>query len=117
MPRSAARSPREPVTVCGMCGEPLPNRAGGRRYCGYDCSLAAEKARRPSLPKTDYTVALRADPCAYCGKRVKSTCLDHIDPLSKGGLNDELNLTASCRSCNASKNDDKLLAFLLWHSA
>lgn len=124
MKRSALRPPRKRVTDCVVCGRPLIEtlqmtpqgrpRGGGRIYCSYECSRKAEMDRRPSLPRTDYTKALRADPCAYCGKRVKSTCLDHIDALGKGGTNDEMNLTASCRSCNASKNDDPLLTFMLW---
>lgn len=53
---------------------------------------------------------LMGDPCCYCGEPM--TDLDHIDPISKGGDGGWENLTASCRSCNASKNDKPLLAWL-----
>jgi len=110
------------VTHCVVCGESLfdPDRfmpTGGRIYCGPKCADAAARARRAPLPETDYTAALRLDVCAYCGERAESICLDHIEPLRFGGANDETNLVAACRSCNASKNDDKLLPFLWWRSA
>jgi hypothetical protein len=34
--------------------------------------------------------------------------IDHIDPASKGGTNDLLNLTTSCQACKAGKSDRKL---------
>lgn len=43
--------------------------------------------------------------CSYCGWPAEATPLviDHIRPLSKGGSNDESNLTAACWRCNLGK--------------
>lgn len=45
--------------------------------------------------------------CSYCGIEIdfKSSVIDHIIPLSKGGTNDEENLTISCKKCNILKAD------------
>lgn len=52
-----------------------------------------------------------ADPCAYCGGA--ATEIDHIVPIKRGGTGAWDNLTSSCRSCNAKKNAQPLLTFLL----
>ncbi len=41
--------------------------------------------------------------CIYCGK--KSESIDHIEPLSKGGLSITKNCVPACLSCNGSKSD------------
>ncbi|WP_099321136.1 HNH endonuclease [Anaerococcus sp. Marseille-P3625] len=48
--------------------------------------------------------------CQYCGKTAPDVILevDHINPVSKGGTNDLLNLITSCRDCNRGKSDRKL---------
>lgn len=45
--------------------------------------------------------------CHYCECRMplKKTTIDHVVPLSKGGLNDIANLVISCLSCNRKKGD------------
>lgn len=40
--------------------------------------------------------------CAYCGSDADIT-IDHIVPLSKGGLDFTNNVVACCKSCNQSK--------------
>lgn len=42
--------------------------------------------------------------CVQCGA---TECLeiDHIQPLSKGGRHDEVNMQVLCRTCNAKKKD------------
>lgn len=49
--------------------------------------------------------------CAYCGKRLnkRSRTLDHITPLSRGGIHALSNLIPACRPCNTKKGS-KLLA-------
>jgi hypothetical protein len=42
--------------------------------------------------------------CAYCGAQGQLT-IDHVVPLSRGGDNNQENLAAACRPCNASKKD------------
>lgn len=48
--------------------------------------------------------------CQYCGKSAPEVVLnaDHIDPSSKGGSNNILNLITSCESCNSGKSDRRL---------
>jgi len=42
--------------------------------------------------------------CHYCGKR-KALTLDHVIPLSKGGLHVKENIVPACKSCNSKKKD------------
>lgn len=48
--------------------------------------------------------------CQYCGRVAPNIILeiDHINPISKGGKNDILNLTTSCFDCNRGKGNKKL---------
>jgi 5-methylcytosine-specific restriction endonuclease McrA len=41
-------------------------------------------------------------PCIYCG--AKAEHLDHIIPISRGGLHKVGNLAPSCAKCNLSKS-------------
>lgn len=45
--------------------------------------------------------------CMYCGVRLTSDNLqiDHMDPVSRGGSNDDGNLQALCRRCNIRKGN------------
>lgn len=47
-------------------------------------------------------------PCAYCGNTTEVE-VDHIVPLTRGGLHHPQNLTSACRPCNTSKHN-RLLA-------
>lgn len=49
--------------------------------------------------------------CQYCGRKAPDVLLviDHIEPVSKGGTDDILNLISACKDCNAGKSDRKLL--------
>jgi HNH endonuclease len=42
--------------------------------------------------------------CTYCGTNEGLTA-DHVVPLTRGGTNDESNLTACCISCNTKKSN------------
>jgi len=48
--------------------------------------------------------------CQYCGKVAPNVVLevDHIEPVSKGGSNDLLNLITSCFDCNRGKTNTEL---------
>jgi len=48
--------------------------------------------------------------CQYCGRKVPEVTLncDHIEPVSKGGTNDLLNLITSCEQCNNGKGATRL---------
>lgn len=48
--------------------------------------------------------------CQYCGETAPNVLLevDHIEPVSKGGTNEIINLITSCRDCNRGKGKTKL---------
>lgn len=48
--------------------------------------------------------------CQYCGSRAPEVVLelDHIEPISKGGSDELLNLITSCWQCNRGKGDRRL---------
>lgn len=53
--------------------------------------------------------------CGYCGKRKKKLTLDHIVPVSKGGVTRLNNLVLCCFTCNQIKADrtvEQWLAYL-----
>lgn len=61
-----------------------------------------------------YKQRLRKDLCSYCGHySLELMTIDHIVPTSAGGANDQTNMTAACRDCNARKADTSLLIFML----
>lgn len=47
--------------------------------------------------------------CTYCGQ--EATTVDHIIPLSKGGTDDDDNLTSACTTCNYGKKNKDPLKF------
>lgn len=48
--------------------------------------------------------------CAYCLSR--ATSVDHLVPISRGGLDAPDNVVPACRSCNSSKNAKSLLQWV-----
>ena len=69
-------------------------------------------AERKSISKKTRFEVFKRDSftCQYCGRKSPDVLLviDHIEPVSKGGTNDILNLITSCRDCNAGKSDRQL---------
>ena len=59
----------------------------------------------------EYAQVLLGDPCSYCGGPAEE--IDHIHPVAHGGTGEMMNLTSSCRVCNARKYTKSLLHFLL----
>lgn len=58
------------------------------------------------LARDEYT-------CRYCGSSDPLVMqVDHVHPITLGGTDDESNLVAACRSCNAKKNNKPLEVFL-----
>lgn len=58
-----------------------------------------------------YAELLLGDPCSFCG--APSATVDHIDALSRGGVDEWHNLTAACVSCNSRKWAMPLLLTML----
>lgn len=67
--------------------------------------------RKTISKKTRFEVFKRDNfTCQYCGRMAPDVVLeiDHINPISKGGNNDVLNLITSCFDCNRGKGKRKL---------
>lgn len=68
--------------------------------------------KRKSISKKLRFEVLKRDhfTCQYCGGTAPDVLLhiDHIEPVSKGGRNNILNLITSCKSCNAGKGARRL---------
>ena len=70
-------------------------------YLDQLCPKISNKDWRESLYKvTKYK-------CIYCGKPSES--LDHIHPMSKGGISSTSNCVPCCLSCNGKKSDSEVL--------
>ncbi|MEU1134920.1 HNH endonuclease [Streptomyces sp. NPDC005900] len=52
------------------------------------------------------------DPCVYCGG--SSQAIDHINPVTRGGMGEWSNLAPICTSCNSSKSNKHVLQFLMY---
>jgi len=67
---------------------------------------------RKSLTKTVRFEVFKRDSfaCQYCGRKSPDILLqvDHMEPVTKGGTNDLLNLITSCKDCNAGQSDRQL---------
>lgn len=66
--------------------------------------LNALVPNRPVTSDTEIERKALFDGCCFCGADKKLT-LEHMVPLSKGGLHVEENLLGSCKSCNSSKHN------------
>lgn len=81
-------------------------------YCESLIELETARRRRRFSIATRQRVWDRAGrACAYCAEPLVSWTghhmhLDHVVPFSKGGVDDESNLVASCPACNSEKSDD-----------
>jgi len=69
----------------------------------YD-ELAYESYRR--LQK-NRRLSLQGWGCFYCGKGItkKTATLDHLNPLSRGGVSEGENIVACCFECNLEKGE------------
>ena len=56
---------------------------------------------------------LYARPCSYCG-RVGEMTLDHVVPISKGGVHGVSNLVPACGPCNFSKGQKLLIQWKIY---
>ena len=72
-------------------------------YLDQLCPKINNKSWRESLHKlTKYK-------CIYCGKPSES--LDHLHPMSKGGISITSNCVPCCLSCNGKKSDLEVLSW------
>lgn len=123
---SDMRPKPEPLTwACANCGElktRMPTRGQTPRYCGKSCEQKAAFYRRRArllgafVEDINRLEVFLADGyrCHLCGLMTdrsksyphpKSPTVDHIVPLSKGGLHERSNCRTACARCNWAKQD------------
>lgn len=99
--------------------------ANALRKCGVEVSLEEGYCMKPNsilsrLSKKKKGEVLASDyfRCTYCGMNGNDSTLfvDHIVPRTKGGDNNDGNLTTACGSCNSLKSDLDVSLFLDRHS-
>jgi 5-methylcytosine-specific restriction endonuclease McrA len=83
---------------------------------GSSISSSAVQKKKPNRkswgPKVRVRIFMKCGKkCHYCGDLLSSWIgahmhLDHVTPLSKGGLDEESNLVAACKRCNQEKSDE-----------
>ena len=76
------------------------NSAGLFVFRGYSTMAISKKTRFEVFKRDKFT-------CQYCGESAPEVVLEvyHIQPVSKGGDDDMLNLVTSCFDCNRGKRD------------
>lgn len=103
--REANRAAHEGMIRTWAAANPERIRESHRRSMRRRPSSRLDPAARA------YWTILQGDPCAYCGDPMQE--VDHIVARWVGGHDVWENLTAACKSCNASKRTTALLPFLL----
>ena len=109
---------------CEVCGNMFVAKHVTQKYCCDICrhkhDNRAKEKRIYQNGKPDLSISLTRlymrdmGVCALCGKRIDFDCdsnsndypsIDHITPLSKGGLHTWDNVQLACRGCNSKKRD------------
>ena len=95
-----------------MCEQEYSNRFNGKKQM-YDGFKFNKDQRSWSIQKRKrwylyYVKGIKT--CAVCGKPMswKSSSLEHVTPVSQGGLSDFSNLSLSHRDCNSRRGSKPL---------
>ena len=78
-----------------------------KRFC-FTRKVAEFMARKSTGKRLRFEIFKRDNfTCQYCGDQPPDVVLviDHIQPVSKGGDNDPMNLITACEPCNQGKSD------------
>lgn len=117
----------DPDRPCLHCGRPLSGKRPQAAYCDRTCKAAGSSQRREAdgrgrLKSTGRRAKVKIAPvpprevrgmfhrqrgrCFYCDVVLSPKYhLDHVVPLSRGGLHSIGNLVIACISCNCSKRN------------
>ena len=75
--------------------------------------LASQDKKSRELGDKYKKVLIKSTVCPYCSKAIgKEAHLDHIFPISKGGLSEPRNLVYVCSKCYLKKSDMTLTKFI-----
>lgn len=106
-------------TACAICAIDLARKITRHRWKinpnNIRVNSALRKASKPSRGKRGRIFKRDNHQCVYCGSGDNLT-IDHAIPITRGGSNDEVNLVASCRTCNVvkgQKTQEEFLAYRL----
>ncbi|MBR3240485.1 MAG: HNH endonuclease [Oscillospiraceae bacterium] len=125
------------IAVCKQCGRPFVQTRGGQAFCSERCrktALNRRKDRRLTAANTvDKDITLErlykrdSGVCYICGKVCDwndfivedgvTICgdnypsIEHVTPISKGGLHSWDNVRLACRRCNTLKRNNPLPFF------
>lgn len=110
--------------VCVVCGSLFTAKSVNQVCCSERCRKTRDNYRRdkrlsrngkPDLSITLTKLYMRdGGVCQICGRQINFDCdsnsdfypsIDHIQPLSKGGLHSWDNVQLACRVCNTLKSD------------
>ena len=120
----------DPDRGCESCNTSMRDRRPHARYCSRVCKAAGSSVRRESDGRGRLKAGARRTKtrkkispleigrllnrqlgkCAYCPKDIRSRYhIDHIVPLSRGGVHSIGNIALACPSCNCSKKNQFLV--------
>lgn len=100
--------------LCRRCWNLLPER----KAKNFSDKQKYRSADTPLLPVHEWARMMKVAnwKCFYCSAYIGGNCgnrtVDHVVPVSKGGLTVPSNLVPCCRSCNSSKGDKDVVPWL-----
>jgi hypothetical protein len=111
--------------LCKVCGQPFIAKQINQVCCCTECSRKNENKNKdtriykngiPDLSINLTKLYMRdGGVCQLCGKHIDFDCdsnsddypsIDHIIPISKGGVHEWNNVQLACRKCNYTKGND-----------
>ena len=126
--RKAEQEAKKIHGICSVCGKPFETFNPQQKTCGGKCSRKRQYARKdkriPQEQIVDRDITLEAlyrrdsGFCYLCGKKcnwddktetnvgASYPSIDHIIPVSRGGLHSWNNIRLACFYCNAKKSDE-----------
>lgn len=101
------------IVLCSDCAEAIGERYHHRctgRFVAWNENAPSDETdngrsnKRKSISATNRRKVHERDAyrCRYC-EGYDDLCIDHLEPVSKGGGNRMSNLVTACRSCNSAK--------------
>lgn len=120
--------------TCEECGSLFQAATTSTRFCTRLCGqrnhrrrhkaihALNQRARATTIRHTMYAITSRDirrltlrqnGECFYC-RRVLVLTMDHVIPVSRGGVTSVGNLVLACRSCNSRKNNMTIMEFRIY---